>query len=107
MPGRRGDLLSADVGDGVRRLAENPGVDHDRLAAEGAYPLAHVLDLGALGIKGPDQRDARSRTGWPHEIFDFAGTPVHSAHLWTAPRAGPRDLLLAVSQVGRRGLDIT
>src|SRR5258708_13531778 len=55
MSGRCGDLLAGHVGDGARRLAENPGVDHDRLAAERADPVAHVLDLGALRVKGPAQ----------------------------------------------------
>src|SRR5229473_461465 len=53
MSGRCGDLLAGHVGDGARRLAENPGVDHDRLAAERADPVAHVLDLGALGSRVP------------------------------------------------------
>src|SRR6266851_7715227 len=90
MSGRCGDLLAGHVGDGARRLAENPGVDHDRLAAERADPLAHVLDLGALGVKGPDQYDM-----WNH-----------GAHRTTAPGSGLGGLLFAVSQMGGRVLDI-
>src|SRR5258708_24400867 len=89
MSGRCGDLLAGHVGDGARRLAENPGVDHDRLAAERADPLAHVLDLGALGVKGPDQYDMRH----------------HGAHRTTAPGSGLGGFLLTVSPMGARILD--
>src|SRR5260370_4767372 len=105
MSGRCGDLLAGHVGDGARRLAENPGVDHDRIATERADPVAHVLDLGALGVKGPYQGDAWSHHGFPHEIFDFAGTPF-STHRTAAPGSGLCGLLFAVSQMGGRVLDI-
>src|SRR5260370_17446081 len=105
MSGRCGDVLAGHVGDGARRLAENPGVDHDRIATERADPVAHVLDLGALGVKGPYQGDAWSHHGFPHEIFDFAGTPF-STHRTAAPGSGLCGLLFAVSQMGGRVLDI-
>src|SRR5713226_8262647 len=91
MSGRYGDLLAGHVSDGARRLAEDPGVDHDRIAAERADPVTHVLDLGALGVKGPNQSDARSR---------------ECAHRTTAPGSGLGGLLFAVSQMGGRVLDI-
>src|SRR5260370_20301022 len=105
MSGRCGDLLAGHVGDGARRLAENPGVDHDRIATERADPVAHVLDLGALGVKGPYQGDAWSHHGFPHEVFDFAGTPF-STHRTAAPGSGLCGFLFAVSQMGGRVLDI-
>src|SRR5260370_1180443 len=75
--GRRGHLLSSHVGDGAGRRPENPRVDHDRLATQGAYPVAHVFNLGALGVQGADQCDARGG-GRPDEIFDFGWTPVRA-----------------------------
>jgi hypothetical protein len=48
-------LLARDVGTAAG-LAEDPGVDHQGLAAEGLYPLAHVGDLGPLRVEGPDGR---------------------------------------------------
>src|SRR5260370_21360338 len=105
MSGRCGDLLAGHVGDGPRRLAENPGVDHDRIATERADPVAHVLDLGALGVKGPYQGDAWSHHGFPHEIFDFAGTPF-STHRTAAPGSGLSGLLFAVSQMVGAVLEI-
>src|SRR5260370_569605 len=61
MTGRGGDLFPGHIGDGARGLAEDPRVDHDRIAAERADPVTHVLDLGALGVKGPYQADV-----WSH-----------------------------------------
>src|SRR5260370_33797684 len=63
MSGRCGDLLAGHVGDGGRRLAENPAVDHDRIATQRAEPGAHLLDLGPLGVTGPYQGETRSRHG--------------------------------------------
>src|SRR5260370_9123684 len=90
MTGRGGDLLPGHIGDGARRLAEDPRVDHDRIAAERADPVTHVLDLGALGVKGPYQGDV-----W-----------THGAHRTTAPGPGLAGFLFAFSQMAGRGLDI-
>src|SRR5260370_37833737 len=90
MTGRGGDLFPGHIGDGARRLAEDPRVDHDRIAAERADPVTHVLDLGALGVKGPYQGDVWS----------------HGAHRTTAPGSGLGGLLFAVSQMAGRVLDI-
>src|SRR5262249_44562753 len=59
VPPGRGDLRAPDVRDDVPPLAEDPGVDDDRRRPEVADPVAHVADLGALRVEGPDQDDAR------------------------------------------------
>ena len=58
VPAGRGDLGARHVGDDPLRLAEDPRVDDDRLAAERADAVAHVRDLGALRVEGPDEDDA-------------------------------------------------
>src|SRR5260370_3829740 len=74
MTGRGGDLFPGHIGDGARGLAEDPRVDHDRIAAERADPVTHVLDLGALGVQGPYQGYGVSHS-FPHATLAFPRPP--------------------------------
>jgi hypothetical protein len=58
VPRRARHVRARDVRLDPVGLAEDPRVDDQRARAERAQPVAHVADLGALGIEGADQRDA-------------------------------------------------
>ncbi len=62
VPARARDRAPADVGRD-RRLAEDPGVDHDGADAERRQAVAHVGDLVTLGVERADQRDRRHQIG--------------------------------------------
>ena len=68
-----------------RALAEDAGVDHDRLTAERADAVAHVRGLVALGVERGYQRDPRGRGSNGAASTDRAARPCRSTSIesWT------------------------